>query len=272
MADNYMFEEEIAASEPKRMEKVLKVLILFAVLVIAVKLIWLIGITPFRPLSRIDIAGYSGINREQVIAAAGITSRTSFFSANARSMEQALAGFPTIQSVRVFRHFPDRLLIVFEGRTAVAASFATIGGRTVPVFFDNGGVIFRIGGNEGAHLQQPRQLPIVSGITIENPYLGMRLPPLFGSFFRQLEHIGTTSPELLAAISEIRVNPQPFDGFDLILYPVHRRIRVRINELNEDTLRYTLLMVDVLASREPGIESIDFRSSIAWYVLREASF
>jgi cell division protein FtsQ len=42
-------------------------------------------------------------------------------------------------------------------------------------------------------------------------------------------------------------------------------------ELNEDLLRYTLLLVDVLASKESGIESLDFRSGIASYIPKEAS-
>jgi hypothetical protein len=46
---------------------------------------------------------------------------------------------------------------------------------------------------------------------------------------------------------------------------------VRIQELNEETLRYTLLMVDVLSQNESGIDSLDFRSGIASYIPKEAS-
>ncbi|MCL2374248.1 MAG: FtsQ-type POTRA domain-containing protein [Treponema sp.] len=268
MAGDYALNESSVGAAPKRLEKILKAFIVIAFLVLGVKMIWLMGISPFRPFSRIDIVGYAGIPREQVLAAGGITASSSHFSTDARAMEQALMTFPSVQSARVFRHFPDRLQIVLEGRRAVAAAFVNAGGRTIPVFFDSQGVIFRIGGNEESF----SMLPVVSGLIIENPVPGMRLPVMFGSFFMQLEEIGMSSPELLGAISEFRINPKPFDGFDLILYPVHRRIRVRINELNEGALRYTLLMVDVLASREPGIESIDFRSSMASYVLREGAF
>jgi cell division protein FtsQ len=90
-------------------------------------------------------------------------------------------------------------------------------------------------------------------------------------FFRELEKMSSSSPELLGAISEIGINRKPFDGFDLVLYPMHNKVRVRVNELNEDMLRYTLLMVDVLASNENGINSFDFRSGIASYVPKEVS-
>ena len=267
MAGDYLFDEDTASEAPGRLEKALKVIIVIAVLVLGGKMIWLMGVTPFRPLSRIDIAGYSGIPREQILAAAGITGTSSYFSVDVQAMERALMNFPVLQSVGVFRHFPDRLQIVLEERRPVAVAFASAGGRTVPVFFDSQGVIFRVG---AAAVSFP-PLPVVSGFLIEDPVPGMRLPAMFGPFFRQLESIGTTAPELLMAVSEIRINPQPFDSFDLMLYPIHKRVMVRVNELNEDTLRYTLLMVDVLAAREPRIASIDFRSSIASYILKEAS-
>jgi cell division protein FtsQ len=270
MAGDYILNEETAAVAPRRLEKILKVVIVIAVLALGGKMVLLMGITPFSPLARVDVVGYSGLPHEHVLAAAGITASSTLFSIDRREIESSLAALPAIQSARVFRHFPDRLQIVLEGRRPVAAALVTVQGRTAPVFFDSQGVIFRIGaGNSGS--VPAASMPIISGLVIENPVPGMRLPAMFAPFFRQLEMIGTTSPELLAAISEIRINPKPFDGFDLILYPVHRRITVRINELNEDTLRYTLLMVDVLAAREPRIASIDFRSSIASYVLREAS-
>jgi len=268
MAGDYILSEDTVSAAPKRLEKILKAFIILAFLVLGGKMIWLMGVTPFRPLSRIDITGYTGISREQVIAVAGITGMSSYFSADVRAMEDALMTIPAIQSARVFRHFPDRLQIVLEGRRAVATALVNIGGRTVPVFFDSHGVIFKIGRSER---EVSPLLPVVSGIIIENPFPGMRLPVMFGPLFRQLERIGTASPELLTAISEIRINPKPFDGFNLTLYPVHRRTRVIINELNEETLRYTLLMVDVVASREPGIAEIDFRSSIASYIPKEAS-
>jgi len=268
MAGDYILNEDTVSEAPRRLEKFLKAFIILAFLVLGGKMIWLMGVTPFRPLSRIDIVGYAGIPREQVLSAAGITGISSYFSTDVRAMETTLmASFPVIQSARVFRHFPDRLQIVLEPRRPVAAALATVGGRTVPVFFDSQGVIFQIGRGE----RDTPLLPVVSGIVIENPVPGTRLPAVFSAFFRQLERIGSSSPELLTAISEIRITPKPFDGFNLTLYPVHRRIRVLISELNEETLRYTLLMVDVVASREPGIAEIDFRSSIASYIPKEAS-
>jgi len=99
----------------------------------------------------------------------------------------------------------------------------------------------------------------------------MKLPVMFSSFFEQLEKIEMSAPELLQAVSEIKISPKSFNSFDIVLFPAYKKIRVRLSELNEDMLRYTLLMVDVLASRDPGIDNLDFRSGIASYIPKEAS-
>ena len=262
MAEDYCLQEPAA---PPRFEKLLKVFIVFACLCLAGELIWLLGISPFRKFTRIEISGYQGIGREEILAVAGINESSSFFSTDAGTIEQALMGISSLQSVKVFKYFPGRLHIALEDRRPLACALANQNGETVTVVFDSQGVIFDAG--EAA---LPSMLPLVSGIIIDSPYPGMKLPPLFIPFFTELEKIKLSSPELLNAVSEIKITRKPFDGFDLVLYPVHKRIKVRLSELNEDLLRYALLMVDVLSLREEGIDTLDFRSGIASYIPKEA--
>ena len=264
MAEDYLYEE---AAAPSRFEKFLKVFIIFAGLCLGGELVWLLGVSPWKSFSRIDISGFQGIGREEILAKAGITAYSSFFTLDSGMAEKALLELSSLESVRIFKHFPSRLQIVIEGRKAVAMALADLNGRTVPVKFDSQGVVFEVGG-KGEPDQ--RILPIVSGLFIEDPRPGMRLSPSFVSFFRELEKIQISAPELLEAVSEIKINRKLYDSFDLVLYPAHKKIKVRINELNEDILRYTLLMVDVLSQKESGIDSFDFRSGIASYIPKEA--
>ena len=268
--DGYFSLPETMSDESTRFEKFLKLFISLGVLCLVGELIWLFGISPFRPFSKIDISGYDELDRTEILTKAGINESSSYFSSDARAIEKALLGFSTIESARVYKHFPGRLQILLEGRQAVASAFSVINGKTVPVLFDSQGVVFQIGGAE-KDASFPGGLPVISGLVIEDPFPGMRLPVIFLAFFEELEKIKNSAPELLAAISEIKINRKPFDSFDLILYPVHKKIKVRLSELNEELLRYTLLMVDVLTSKEDGIESLDFRSGIASYIPKEAS-
>jgi cell division protein FtsQ len=267
MAGGYIFSDDVARTPeaaPSGTEKILKRIVLVVSLVLGAELVWLLGVTPFMPFSRIDISG-GGLDREAVLAGSGISPQSSFISLNTREAERALRALPRIEEARVFKHFPDRLEIILEGRMAAAVSLATLNGASVPVLYDRKGVIFQVGFDEE---RKAESLPMVSGLVIEQPFPGMRLPAMFNSFLASLEAIELSAPGLLTAVSEFRINRKSFDGFDLILYPVHNRISVRLSELNEELLRYTLLMVDVLAAENSGIKTIDFRSGIASYTLK----
>jgi cell division protein FtsQ len=262
MADDYVMTGQAV---PSRFEKLLRVFIFLAVLCLGGELVWLIGVGPSKPFSRIDIIGPAGISREEIIAKAGITSGSSWFSTDVSSVEQALMGISSLESVRVFKNFPSRLQIVLEGRKPVAAAFCNIDGRTLPVIFDSNGVVYEIGGAVSS------RLPVISGLFIEDPFPGMQLPSMFLPLFKQIEKVGMSAPELLGAVSEIKIVRNLHDTFDIILFPTHKKIKVRLSELNEDLLRYTLLMVDVLSLDERGIDSVDFRSGIASYKPLEAN-
>jgi cell division protein FtsQ len=257
----------------------IKIFIVIAALCLGAELIWLLGVSPFRPFSKIDITGFDEIGREEILSIAGIGASSSYFSTDTTKVENALMGISSIESARVFKFFPGRMRIVLEGRKPVAFALADSENGTVPVVFDSHGVIYEVNGKnltEGNHgpsartLQAGRMVPVVSGFVIGDPFPGMRLPALFIPFLKELEKIEMSAPELLSAVSEFRIDRKPFDGFDLILYPAHKKMKVRMSELNEDLLRYALLMVDVLSSRESGIDTLDFRSGIASYIPKEA--
>ena len=260
MAGDYILE---GSSEPSRFDKILKMFIILAGLCLGGELVWLFVISPFRRFSRIDISGYDGIAREEILAIAALGETSSFFTTDIRTIENALMGISSLASAKVFKSFPGRLRIVLEPRRPLAYSLAALNGTTVPVLFDSEGVIFEVGGKALLGM-----LPIISGLVIEGPIPGTRLPPVLVPFLRELEKIENSSPELLSAVSEFRILRKPFDGIDLIMYPVHKKIKVRLSEVNEDILRYALLMVDVLSSGDDSttvIDTLDFRSGIASY-------
>ena len=270
MAGDYMYPDDAMPAAPGKLEKILKTIIVLAVLCLGAELVWLVGISPFRQFSGIDVSGCDEMPRAEILAKAGISRTSSYFSTDAKAAERALMGLSSLASVKVFKHFPDKLQILLEGRQPVAFALSGINGSLVPVFFDSQGVIFQIGVSEQEVFLR-RTLPVISGLVIENPFPGMRLPSAFIPLFAELEKIQLSAPELLEAVSEIRINRKPFDSYDIVLYPMHKKVKVRLSELNEDLLRYTLLMVDVLASKEPGIEDLDFRAGIASYIPKEAS-
>ncbi|MDR0474006.1 MAG: FtsQ-type POTRA domain-containing protein [Treponema sp.] len=243
-------------------EKLIRWILVLACIAAGFVLVWLVGVTPFLPFSRIDVSEIDGLSREYILMHTGMKTGASYISTDTGAIENALMVLPQIEYAQVFKHFPDRLEIALEGRKPVAMAFARSAGKTISVYFDAGGVIFGIGkGRDKPH----KALPVISGLELDDPYLGMRLPSAVIPVLSQIENLNDKSPELLTAVSEIRINHKTLNGFDFVIYPAHRRIRIRLSELNEDILRNTLLLIDVLSSREPGISFIDFRSGIASY-------
>jgi cell division protein FtsQ len=263
---------ELETGEKQRaagLEKGIKVLIIAAASVLVLEFLWIFAISPCMPLSRLELTGFPGLDRKELLRRAGIGERASYISVNPRSVEKNLEAIREVESVRVTKRFPNSVTILLVPRVAVAMVFDKIEGRQAPLYLDRHGVLFRNGGSPSRlQVSGHLALPVISGLPLGEDKV---LPAIYLPLFASLEKIRGAEPRLLEAISEIRVNRKPFDGFDLILYPVHSPIRVRLEpNLNEEVLRYVMLMLDVFAEREQEIEEIDFRTETASYKLKEA--
>jgi cell division protein FtsQ len=242
----------------KRLKRILAVI----AVVLGAELVWLFGIGPCMPLAKVSIVGIPGIDEKAVLALAGIGSHSSYMTVNARSAEEALVSLPEVRSARVIKRFPNRLELHLESRRAAAIAFVSGGERIYPALIDGNGMIFSVGKDS---FKNEETLPVISGLILEGVYPGMKLPRIYNSLFDRLETLSRNAPELLAAISEIRINHKDYDGYDLTLYPANRGARVRIGDITEETLRYMLLMLDVLSAEFRSIEEIDFRTGTASY-------
>jgi cell division protein FtsQ len=134
--------------------------------------------------------------------------------------------------------------------------------------FDRNGVIFQIG--YGGGLAIPSHLPILSGMAFENVRTGLRLPLFLVPLLKNISDLGEKSPHLLSVISEIHINKKTFDNYDLIIYPASSPVKIRMGaELKEESLRYMLLLLDVLNEKGIDVDEIDFRTGTASYTVNE---
>ena len=267
---DYYFDEasgETKKKETGKIEKGVKRLLIIAAVIFAAQLIWLFGISPFIPFSNVEIQGFSGLSRAEILYIAGIDENTSFVSANVKNIKEKLSANLLVESALVMKRYPDRLSIFLTPREAVAVSLVSDGSKQAPMYVDKHGVYFKIGDpvSTGAI-----DLPIISGI--ENLSLGMRFPSALLYLTENLRELSINAPHLLSAISEIRIEEKIWEGYDLVIYPVHSAIKVRIeNNFNEETLRYMLLMLNVFESESQKPKEIDFRSAMGTYKIKEQS-
>jgi cell division protein FtsQ len=253
-----------------RLDKWLIRLIILIVCVLGAELVWLFGITPLMPLSVVEVGGIPGVEKSFLLAQAGIGEHSSYLTVNTAAAEKTLESLYQVESAHVIKHYPDTVQIYLEPRRPAALSLVQVDGKILPVFFDKHGVVIRIGGEipGGAAASS---VPIISGLLFDNVVPGMKQDVMYESLFTRLEWLNASAPELLAAVSEIRVNRKAYNGFDLVLYPVNSTIKFRVEaELNEDVLRYMILMIDVFARTGLDVDEVDLRSGTASYVVKEA--
>ncbi len=276
MSDGYLFLDDSVRTEsegPTRLERVLKVAAVVLSVALAVELVWFLGVTPCLPFSRVEVAAIEGLSEDTILRTAGIGAKSSFISVDAAAAESALEALPLVESARVVKRFPDRLSVAVTKRTAVAIALAELDGRTVPIAFDRFGVVFNVAsGAAAADLLGAAHGPVISGMVFERPAPGARLPSFLDGFLADLDRLRRESPALLDSLSEIRIQKRAYDGYELLLYPARYPVRVRIGaELNEEVLRYMMLVLDVLASKGIEADEIDFRTGTAAYRAKEAS-
>jgi len=258
---------EVEKKSSRKIEKGLKRLLIVAAVIFAAEVIWLFGISPFIPFTNIEVHGFTGLDRAQILAIAGINDSSSFISTNVAELKERVSSYILVESAVVMKRFPDKLSIFLTPREAAAVVLTYTGSRQTPIYVDRHGVLFQ---TANTFSQETPDLPILSGI--ENAALNMRLPSGLVSLLENISVIASSSPELLSAISEVRVERKAWDGFELVLFPVHSSIRVRLeNNLTEDVLRYVLLLLNVFESSPQMPEEIDFRSGMGSYKVKEQS-
>jgi cell division protein FtsQ len=268
MSSDYVYAD--SGRKAVKMDKWLMRLILLVAGILAAELVWLFGITPLLPLSVVEVNNVPGIDRATLLARAGIGAHSSYLTLDTRQAEKNLEQLYQVESARVVKRYPDTVQVFIEGRHPAALSLVNGAAGVFPVYIDKHGMVLQVGGSSRGSFASSA-LPIVSGLTFERLAAGMKLPAELEGFFGRLESINEGTPELFASISEIKINRKAYNGFDLILYPVNSTTKFRVEpELNEDVLRYMILMMDVFSAKGIQVDEVDLRNGTASYVIKEA--
>ncbi|MBN2051581.1 MAG: FtsQ-type POTRA domain-containing protein [Spirochaetales bacterium] len=244
------------------------VLVVLLSVTLLLEVVFHLLVSPRLRIEHIHIHTGSGVavTEEEVLRAAGIESRLFYYDVNTEEIAQRLMSLPFVQRAEVQRIFPDSLSVSLIQREAVAVLLLEDGGETLPALVDREGVVYRIGGEE------IHDLPLVSGIRFEAPRLGMRLPEVLKQFLEDLERIKQTSPVLLTLISEFKFIKKDGDRYEVMIYPEHYRLPVRIGDrLDERSLNYIMMVLDVVLRQGMTTElrEIDFRGGDVAFRTRE---
>jgi len=168
-----------------------------------------------------------------------------------------LSSEPGIDNVVVEKRFPDRIYINIVEREPVALTFVMDDGFSNPVQIDKNGVLFPVKNRAGV---DSNAIPIISGLPVEHMSGGMRIPSKYRPLIEQIYKISSLGKNYFAGISEICVLPKDTGNYELELIPSQSKIKVLTDRsLNEDALKYMMVVLDVVNKLGTDVSEIDLR-------------
>ncbi len=183
-----------------------------------------------------------------------------FNTEEAASLLSTISGF---EHVSVEKKFPDQIIINVRERTPVAKTIVSVNNSSKSIQIDENGVLFSMQSNS---VLKDNSIPLISGLPIENFQEGMRLPQKYRSLMEQISNIRNLPQKYFAAISEIQVLPKEYGSYELALYPSQAKVKVLTDRtLNEDALKYMMVVLDVVNSIESDVSEIDLRYGAVSY-------
>ena len=268
MSEAFILPTRKKTEKKDKLNKILWVIIIFLIVLIFVELAVQLFIFPNLIIKHIDVVSELDLSREKLMFIAGIRDNEYYFAIDINLIKERLESYALVREAVVEKVFPDTLKIVLRERIPLALSIGESDGYTVPVVFDENGVVFQIGDSISDW-----NLPVISGLSFK-PLVGMKFPERLNSFLNDVHALKTASPEIFRLISEIKVVSVNEINYELIVYPVNHNIGLNLgNVINSDLLKYAFMVLEVL--EEDGIsdnvDEIDFRTGEIVYKLKEGS-
>lgn len=257
------FEDFVTVSGSDKSEKkdkkvfLVKILVFVLVVLLFVELIISMVLVPCFSKPSITVSGLKSASQQEFTELLGSMKTSSWLRFDTQRAASLLSSVPYIDSVDVSKVFPDRVIVSVKERVPVAKTVINNGGRYISVQIDKNGVLFT--GNRQKS-DTDYEIPLVSGLPVEKFREGMSISANYRVLLNQIETVRSRSQKYFAAISEIQVVQKEYGNYELVLYPVHKHVRVLTDRsLNEEALKYMMVVLDVVDSIEPDVSEIDLR-------------
>lgn len=221
---------------------------------------------PFIGIRKVEVYGNSTISREALLERSGLAGSIRWLDINTVKIRNSVLRLALVEDAQISFRFPDRLLIRIVERQAVAVVYArNRSGKMEAHCIDRTATVFApASGYNGSE-----NLPVLSGVEIINIEYGMKLAPAFIELATSLSEIARAEPGLSAAISELRFIARDGSLPEVLLYPAHYHLPVRLpTSFNSETVKSFLLVLDVVENGglSDSISELDFRTDT--YVLK----
>lgn len=258
--DLFLSTESHEKEETKNTEKKFKTIkIVFGIFcfLLLCELVFFKYITPCMSSPKLTISGQNYYSAEEIAKKLLPMNATSWLDFDVQKAVSILSSDVIIENVSVEKKFPDKILINIVERTPVAITMFSENGRTNSFCVDRSGVLFPC---ENGYKSTKNSLPIISGLPIEYMSYAKRIPAKYRSLIEQIAEISELPQNYFASISEICVRAKEYGNYELSLIPSQSKVKVLTDRaLNEDALKYMMVVLDVVNKIGTDVSEIDLR-------------
>lgn len=261
-ADN----EAEAAEKADRKIKFIKVLFCLLCVLLIGELVVYKYIMPSFSSPKVTVTGQNNYSAEEIARMLLPMNSSNWIDFDINQAVAIISSESGIEHVTVEKHFPDKIFINVEERTPVAVTFVAADGSTSAMQIDKEGVLFP--GRENKVIDV-NEVPIISGLPVEYMSQGMRIPQKYRPLIEQITKISQLPQKYFASISEICVLPKEYGNYELALIPAQSRVKVLTDRaLNEDALKYMMVVLDVVNQLGSDVSEVDLRYGSVSYKTR----
>ena len=253
----YFEEEERRMKSVDKKFKVLKILVLALSAFLILDVVLYAVVFPCFSPAHVVFSGLNNVSANDVLRDSGMDLTTSWISFDKNEFAARLASNPALDadSLMVEKKFPDQVLVHVSERMPVVLSLMNLDGRTRTVQIDKNGVVF-----SSAGFRNSTAVPLVTGLELEKVTEGFHIASTYKPLLDQITSLAESNAVFFSALSEIHVQPLASGSYELVMYPIHSRTKVITDRsLSEETLRYMLVVLDVIDSVDTDIEEVDMR-------------
>ncbi len=277
IADDYLDSDEFLNSsvelksdeeqKAERKVKIIKIIFCVLCLVLLGEFVAYKYIMPSFASPKVTVSGQKNYSAEEIARMLLSMNSSTWFDFNVNQAAAIISSESGIENVIVEKKFPDKININITERKPVAVTFVSNEGSTSLVQIDKNGVLFPSKSNV---MPDSNNIPIISGLPIEYLSSGMRIPSMYRPLIDEISKIGEMPQKFFASISEICVIPKEYGYYELALIPLQSKIKVLTDRtLNEEELKYMMVVLDVVDQIGSEVTSIDLRYGSVSYTTNE---
>lgn len=269
LENDFFLSEEYESADSKAEKKIKLIKVIFCVLCFALlcELVIYKYVMPVFSSPKVTVTGQKEYSAEEIARLLLPMNSTSWFDFDVEQAVSLLSSESGIDHVAVEKKFPDKIFVKVAEREPVAVTFVMENGHSSPVQIDKNGVLFP--GKKTPSNTPEEVLPIVSGLPVEYMSKGMRIPAKYRPLIDEISKIRELPQHYFASVSEICVLPKDSGNYELALIPSQSKVKVLTDRaLNEDALKYMLVVLDVVNQIGTDVAAVDLRYGSVSYITR----